>query len=177
MDWVDALLAIALGVQCAGCASPGRPWCPDCADRLASLVDPGWLPTATPTVACVPYADCVPEAIVAFKDRGVRALAGQLADVLAAGLVMVDQWPGTRPLALTLDAAWAGATGYGTETTSTGRAQQVPELVELHAVDRNVNQFGTEDLSGPCVSLPHTSSSAPPPAGRPWPPSHATALR
>ncbi len=113
MDWVDALLAIALGVQCAGCAAPGRPWCPDCADRLASLVDPGWLPTATPTVACVPYADCVPEAIVAFKDRGVRVLAGQLADVMAAGLLMVVERQGPRLLVVASPSAPAAVRRRG----------------------------------------------------------------
>jgi predicted amidophosphoribosyltransferase len=99
VDWIDALIAVALGGTCVGCDAPGRPWCVDCGERLTGLVNPIWVQADPPTVACVPYLDVVPEAIVAFKDRGVRALSGQLADILAAGVIEVrDEEPALLPM-------------------------------------------------------------------------------
>jgi predicted amidophosphoribosyltransferase len=98
MDWWDAIVAVGFGGACAGCGAPGRPWCGDCAEGLARAVDPGWVASEVPTVSCLPYADGVPEAIVAFKDRGVRALAGDLADILAAGLLVAGEQAGTSSM-------------------------------------------------------------------------------
>ncbi len=91
VDWVDAVVAVLLGGVCVGCGRPGRPWCGHCAQVLDEAVDPVWLADDPPTLACLPYADTVPDAIVAYKDRGVHVLAGQLSDVLAAGLLALGE--------------------------------------------------------------------------------------
>lgn len=91
VDWVDAVVAVLLGGACVGCGRPGRPWCSHCAQELDGAVNPVWLTHAPPTVACLPYADEVPEAIVAYKDRGARQLASQLSNVLAAGLLALGE--------------------------------------------------------------------------------------
>jgi predicted amidophosphoribosyltransferase len=85
--WTDAAAALFLGSQCIACSRPGRPWCPDCAGDLQTAVDPVLLPGSPPVIACTRYAGCVPDAVVGFKDRNVRALGRQLADVLTAGLL------------------------------------------------------------------------------------------
>jgi predicted amidophosphoribosyltransferase len=113
MDWLDAIVAVGFGGACAGCGVPGRPWCGDCAEGLARSVDPVWVATDVPTVSCLPYADCVPEAIVAFKDRGVRALAGRLAEILAAGLLMVGEQAGSSPMIVPVPSAPAAVRRRG----------------------------------------------------------------
>jgi predicted amidophosphoribosyltransferase len=128
MDWVDALLALALGSACTGCDTPGRPWCAACTDRLAASVKPVWLDTDVPTVSCLPYADNVPEAIVAFKDRGVRALAGQLADILAAGLLVVGEQTGAVPVIVGVPSAPAAVRRRGFDHMAMLAAQAAGRL-------------------------------------------------
>ncbi len=87
--WADAAVSLIFGSACVGCSAPGRAWCRECDAELAAAVDPVVLATDPPVVIGCPYEGCVPEAVVGYKDRGVRALGPVLAQVLAAGLLLV----------------------------------------------------------------------------------------
>ncbi len=87
--WGDAVVALLFGSACVGCSAPGRAWCGECDAELAAAVDPVVLATDPPVVVGCPYEGCVPEAVVGYKDRGVRTLGPVLAQVLAAGLMLV----------------------------------------------------------------------------------------
>lgn len=86
MTWFDVVAATLFGTSCVGCRKPGRPWCQACLHDLQAAVDPHLVAEQPPTVACLPYAMTVPEAIVGFKDRNIRTLGRVLGEILAAGL-------------------------------------------------------------------------------------------
>lgn len=86
-QWIDVAAALLLGSSCAGCGVPGRPWCRGCRLELEAAVAPRLLAGDPPTVAVAEYAGCLPAAVVGFKDRGIGALAGQLADMVALGVL------------------------------------------------------------------------------------------
>lgn len=87
MSWLDAAAAVFLGGACVGCGRPGRAWCPGCAQEFADMVGAVPLGGQPPGWTCLPYSGCVPDAVVGFKDRGVRALRDDLGLALAAGLL------------------------------------------------------------------------------------------
>lgn len=90
-DWVVEtgrdLLDLAVPQRCAGCGRPGRAWCPACAVSVLgpSLVVPGALTCRAAAAHVGPPA----RAVVAFKDRGLRTLAGPLGAMLAAAVLDV----------------------------------------------------------------------------------------
>lgn len=91
MDWTDVAVALLFGSACAACERPGRPWCADCGLELEAAVAPRMLSGAPPTVAVSEYAGVVPDAIVGFKDRGIRALADPLSGMVALGVLELSQ--------------------------------------------------------------------------------------
>lgn len=85
-----AVAELVLPTECAGCATPGPGWCPDCADWLdrrpvrAGLTRPDPPPPGLPlVVTATAYEGPVRRALVAFKDGDRRDLAGVLAPLLA----------------------------------------------------------------------------------------------
>lgn len=92
-------LDLVVPQACAGCARPGRAWCPACAERSAagSLV----VLAPMPCRAAAPYSGPAGRAVVALKDGGARLLAAPLAGLLAAAVrdLLVDVgWSGRQPV-------------------------------------------------------------------------------
>lgn len=89
----DAVWDLLVGAACAGCGAPGRPWCPACRSALAAapvsprraevLPAPPGLPA---TWAAGWYDGPVRTALLAYKERGRRQLAGPLGALLAGSL-------------------------------------------------------------------------------------------
>jgi predicted amidophosphoribosyltransferase len=92
---VAALLDLVLPSSCGGCAAPGPGWCGDCAARLGPPLWPV-LPGGPPVVAVGRYRGPLRTAVLAYKERGRRDLAGPLSTLLAAPLAQVasssDVW-------------------------------------------------------------------------------------
>lgn len=86
-----ALTDLVLPGDCAGCGAPDPPWCPACA---ADVGPPRRvvLPGGPEVLAVGRYAGSLRAAVLRYKERGRRDLAGPLAALLAAGL------PARRPL-------------------------------------------------------------------------------
>ncbi|MBL8926366.1 MAG: ComF family protein [Pseudonocardia sp.] len=80
-----ALLDLLLPGSCGGCATPGPGWCTGCAARLGP---PRWpmLPGGPPVVAAGRYHGPLRTAVLAYKERGRRDLAGPLAALLLPAL-------------------------------------------------------------------------------------------
>jgi predicted amidophosphoribosyltransferase len=79
------LVDLVLPADCAGCGAPQAPWCDRCAQRP-------WLPSA-PLIPGVPevvaagrYTGPLRSAVLRYKERGRRDLAGPLADALRPAL-------------------------------------------------------------------------------------------
>ena len=113
-----ALLDLLLPGSCGGCAAPGPGWCAGCAARLGPLRWPV-LPGGPPVVAAGRYRGPLRTAVLAYKERGRRDLAGPLAALLVArartgrGRGAGDGWcprpPGRRrraPAAVTTCSGW-----------------------------------------------------------------------
>jgi predicted amidophosphoribosyltransferase len=88
------LLDLVLPAGCGGCGAPGPLWCPRCADALGP---PRTLPGPPRTVAAGRYRGPLRQALLGYKERGRRSLAGPLAGLLAdaaehAGLVTARCW-------------------------------------------------------------------------------------
>jgi predicted amidophosphoribosyltransferase len=83
-----ALLDLVLPGSCGGCGAPGPGWCGACA---AVLGPPLWPrpPGCPPVVAVGRYRGPLRTAVLAYKERGRRDLAGPLALLLASALVEV----------------------------------------------------------------------------------------
>ncbi len=80
-----ALLDLLLPGSCGGCAAPGPGWCAGCAARLGPLRWP-MLPGGPPVVAAGRYRGPLRTAVLAYKERGRRDLAGPLAALLGPAL-------------------------------------------------------------------------------------------
>ena len=80
-----ALLDLLLPGSCGGCAAPGRGWCGGCAAQLGPPLWP-FLPGAPPVVAAGRYRGALRGAVLAYKERGRRDLAGPLSSLLVAPL-------------------------------------------------------------------------------------------
>ncbi len=74
--------------HCAGCGAPATIWCDTCAGSLAGLfaVERTATLKAPPVLALAPYSGAPRRAVLAFKERGRRALAPALGRALAAAL-------------------------------------------------------------------------------------------
>jgi predicted amidophosphoribosyltransferase len=87
-----ALLDLLLPGACGGCGAPGPGWCAACAARAA----PSWpvLPGAPPVHAVGRYEGSLRTALLAYKERGRRDLAGPLGRLLAGALAGLPEPPG-----------------------------------------------------------------------------------
>ena len=104
LNGMRALLDLVLPVGCGGCGAPGSAWCRSCAVLLAAPVQvfPPCRPTGLaggwagpPRVyALGAYRGRLRTALLAYKERGRRDLAGPLGDALAAALLALR--PGTE---------------------------------------------------------------------------------
>ncbi|GAA5150945.1 ComF family protein [Pseudonocardia eucalypti] len=80
------LVELVLPLCCAGCGRHGAAWCPDCAAGVGRPRFVGGLPALPPVVAAGRYAGPLRAALLGYKERGRRELAGPLAGQLHAAL-------------------------------------------------------------------------------------------
>lgn len=81
MRVLDELLDLVLPAGCLCCGRPGATWCAGCQPASAPRqVD---RPGAPPIFAAGEYAEQLRTALIGYKERGRRQLAGQLAGYLA----------------------------------------------------------------------------------------------
>lgn len=80
-----ALVDLVLPDDCAGCGAATAPWCPDCVEGLGP---PRWpyLPGGPQVHAVGRYTGPLRTALLRYKERGRRDLAGALAELMAARL-------------------------------------------------------------------------------------------
>jgi predicted amidophosphoribosyltransferase len=88
MRWRDAgtaLVDLVLPADCAGCGRPEHPWCAGCAARLGGPRTPA-ARVGPELLAAGRYTGPLRAALLRYKERGRRDLAGPLAAVLAGPL-------------------------------------------------------------------------------------------
>jgi predicted amidophosphoribosyltransferase len=85
------LLDLLLPVDCGGCGVPGALLCPDCAALLGEPVQvcPPCYGALAPVYALGAYRGRLRTALLAYKERGRRDLAGPLGDALASALLQL----------------------------------------------------------------------------------------
>jgi predicted amidophosphoribosyltransferase len=91
-----ALVDLVLPGDCAGCGVPVHPWCPACRADLGPPTRPH-LPDGPDVVAAGRYTGPLRSALLRYKERGRRDLAGPLGALLAA---VLDDAVGATPVAL-----------------------------------------------------------------------------
>lgn len=89
-----ALVDLVLPRSCAGCGDPAVPWCGRCTDRLGG---PAWvrLPGGPDVLATGRYSGPLRVALLRYKERGRRDLAGALTVLLDASLDETARAPAT----------------------------------------------------------------------------------
>ena len=89
-----ALVDLVLPADCAGCGAPEAPWCPSCSARLGP---PSWplVPGGPQVHAVGRYTGPLRTALLRYKERGRRDLAGPLAALLRPALGQVATAPVT----------------------------------------------------------------------------------
>ncbi len=97
-----ALLDLLLPTVCAGCAEPGSIWCPRCRPRPAAPVRLG--DRLPPVFAMAAYRGPVRAALLGYKERGRRSLAGAFGQWLADALEALPA--GIRSDATGPDGCW-----------------------------------------------------------------------
>ena len=80
-----ALVDLVLPGDCAGCGAPVPPWCPQCGGELGPPTRPH-LPGGPVVLAAGRYTGPLRSALLRYKERGRRDLAGPLGALLAAVL-------------------------------------------------------------------------------------------
>jgi predicted amidophosphoribosyltransferase len=85
LELAAALVDLVLPADCAGCGGSPAPWCPACAAALGPGTRPP-LPGGPSVVAVGRYRGPLRAALLRYKERGRRDLAGPLADLLAGPL-------------------------------------------------------------------------------------------
>ncbi len=87
--WATDLTDLVLSRHCLQCEAPGRPWCDACTDAYPRLlVAESVARPPVPLFAAVHYAGAARTAIVDYKERGNRALAAALGDLLAEAVAV-----------------------------------------------------------------------------------------
>ncbi|HEX4726342.1 MAG TPA: phosphoribosyltransferase family protein [Jatrophihabitans sp.] len=81
MGMLAELIDLVLPSHCVGCDRPGPVWCPGC--RPDSRCEVIALAHGRPVHAAAEYAGELRTALLNYKERGTRSLAGPLADYLA----------------------------------------------------------------------------------------------
>ena len=94
-ELMAALVDLVLPGDCAGCGDPAAPWCARCAARLGTPSRPQ-VPGGPEVLAAGRYTGPLRTALLRYKERGRRDLAGPLAELLAAPLAEL-----TSPAAVT----------------------------------------------------------------------------
>ncbi len=100
LDLVDvrglgsALVDLVLPGDCAGCGDPAHPWCPGCLAQLGASTRPH-LPGGPGVLAAGRYTGPLRSALLRYKERGRRDLAGALGALLASAL---DEVAGPEPV-------------------------------------------------------------------------------
>jgi predicted amidophosphoribosyltransferase len=89
-----ALVDLVLPTDCAGCGAAEHPWCPGCTARFGRPSRPR-LPGGPAVLAVGPYSGPLRAALLRYKERGRRDLAGPLAALLTAAL---DEVAGPGPV-------------------------------------------------------------------------------
>ena len=84
MRMLAELVDLVLPSHCVCCDRPGPAWCPGCRpDTRCEVIA---LAHGPPVHAAAEYADQLRTALLSYKERGARSLAGPLADYLAGSL-------------------------------------------------------------------------------------------
>lgn len=91
-----SLLDLLLPVDCGGCGVPGSLLCPDCEVLLRAPVRvyPPYCEVGPPVYALGSYRGRLRTALLAYKERGRRDLAGPLGSALASALLRLQLGPG-----------------------------------------------------------------------------------
>jgi predicted amidophosphoribosyltransferase len=84
-ELASALVDLVLPGECAACGEPAPPWCAACRARLGPPSTP-WLPGGPDVLAVGRYTGPLRSALLRYKERGRRDLAGPLAALLAVAL-------------------------------------------------------------------------------------------
>jgi predicted amidophosphoribosyltransferase len=88
---MQSLLDLVLPRRCVGCRAAGLALCPSC----LPAEPPTWVPHPTLAVrAAAPYTGAVRAALLAYKERGRRDLAGPLGALLAEAVLAMHAQPG-----------------------------------------------------------------------------------
>jgi predicted amidophosphoribosyltransferase len=89
-----ALVDLVLPGDCAGCGAPVHPWCPQCRRELGPPTRPH-VPGGPAVLAVGRYTGPLRSALLRYKERGRRDIAGPLGELLAAAL---DEVVGPAPV-------------------------------------------------------------------------------
>jgi predicted amidophosphoribosyltransferase len=162
-----SLLDLLLPVDCGGCGMPGPLLCPDCAVLLGAPVQvyPPFREAGPPVYALGSYRGRLRAALLAYKERGRRDLAGPLGSALASALLRLQLGSGpggvclvpvpsrrsaaarrggqhVELLARRAAAALAGAGGAATVAPALRVSTGVRDSVGLTATARQANLAG-----------------------------------
>ncbi|MEO7261460.1 MAG: phosphoribosyltransferase family protein [Jatrophihabitantaceae bacterium] len=114
MRLLPDLLDLMLPSSCVCCGHAGSLWCPGC--RPASEPEPVPLACSPPVYAAGEYGGGLRSALLAFKERGQRALAGPLAaylrDAVDAGRRQLSG-PADRPILVPVPSSRSAARQRG----------------------------------------------------------------
>ena len=88
-EWIRDACDLVLGRACLGCHRPGPVLCRCCTDQLRGNPIEGDLDGVL-TVSCGRYEGLLREAILSYKERGTRAMAPALAQLLATSVACAD---------------------------------------------------------------------------------------
>ncbi|MGH3797989.1 MAG: ComF family protein [Pseudonocardiaceae bacterium] len=168
-DSVRALLDLVLPVGCGGCGAPGPAWCRRCAALLAGpvRVHPPCCGADPAAYALGAYRGRLRAALLAYKERGRRDLAGPLGAALGAGLLRLpefaDRFPdgvclvpvpsrwsaaarrGGQHVALLADRAAATVAGAGVEATVAPALRMARGVRDSVGLDRAARQANLAD--------------------------------
>lgn len=92
-DAVTALVDLVLPADCAGCGAVEHPWCARCREQLGGPTV-AELPGGPTVLTAGRYGGPLRSALLRYKERGRRDLAGPLAELLAVPLdeLIGPQW-------------------------------------------------------------------------------------
>lgn len=166
------LLDLALPVSCVCCGRPGPLWCPAC--RPASEPAPVSLASVAarlPVTAAGEYGGALRSALLAFKERGQRGLAGPLAGYLSDAVDVSRQRLGEVPLLVPVPSSRAAARQRGGDHLLRLAAEVGPQnglqvLAALRLAGRGRDSAGLS-AADRAANLAHRMRSVPVSTDRP----------
>jgi predicted amidophosphoribosyltransferase len=166
------LLDLMLPVSCVCCGRAGPLWCPGC--RPASDPEPVVLPSAAahpPVFAAGEYGGALRSALLAFKERGQRGLAGPLAGYLSDAVDVSRQRLSELPLLVPVPSSRAAARQRGGDHLLRLAAEVAPQnglrvLPVLRLAGRGRDSAGLSAAQR-SANLAHRMHSAPATADTP----------